>query len=251
MSEAATQCVERSMRIVEELAEHGEMGVSELSDRMEMPVSTVYDYLQSLAEMGYVIKEDKQYRTTTKFLEIGYKQLLRSPLYNAAASQLEDLATQTGEHVTLMAEENGEGVLLDVREGEKAVDFIAYPGTRVPLHATAPGKAILAHLPEERVESIIESQGLPALTEQTITDAETLRAELADIRTQGYATDDGERIAGMVLIAAPILDRSAQVHGAVCVAGPRNRFDESRRQEIRHIVEEAANVIQVQMDYRH
>jgi len=250
MSNAVTQSVERAFLVVEHLAEHGEMGVSELSSQLDMPVSTVYDYLQSLTEMGYVTKADKQYKPTTKFLEVGYQQLHRSNIYRAARSELADLAARTGEHVTLMTEENGEGVLLDVQEGDQAVDFLAYPGARMPLHATAPGKAILAHLPEARVDDIIDRRGLPAITNNTVTEPERLREQLQAVRERGYAVDDGERIAGMVLVAAPVLDRSNRLRAAVCVAGPRNRFHAKRREEISDLVKETANVIQIQMDYR-
>lgn len=240
----------RAFTIIEELAESGEMTVSELSENLDIPVSTVYDYLQSLVQMGYVSREDKRYRPTTKFLEVGYQQLQRSEIYTEAQSELDELAGKTGEHVTLMTEENGEGVLLDVREGEKAVNLLSYPGARMPLHATAPGKAILAHMPTERIEEIIDGEALPALTKHTVTDPERLREQLTDVRDQGYAVDEGERIAGMVLVAAPILDREDRIRAAICVAGPRNRFDESRQEEISSLVKEAANVIQVQIDYR-
>lgn len=249
MTDTPNKSVGRAFLIIEELAESGEMGVSELSERLDIPVSTTHDYLQSLLSLGYVSKEQQQYKPTMKFLEIGYQQLHRSEIYTAASPQLDELAEETGEHVTLMTEENEEGVLLAVREGENAVNFLSYPGARMPLHATAPGKAILAHMESERVEEVIDTQGLPALTRNTITDPDTLREQLDDIREQGYAVDVGERIAGMVLVAAPILDRDERIRAAICVAGPQNRFDEQRRQEISSLVKEAANVVQVQIDY--
>lgn len=249
MTETKTKSVGRTFLIVEELADSGAMTVSEISENIGIPVSTVHDYLQSLVQMGYVTRENKQYRPTTKFLEIGYQQLHRSEIYTAAESKLDELAQQTDEHVTLMTEENGEGVLLDVREGDRSVNLLSYPGARMPLHATAPGKAILAHMPSDRVDEIIEEQGLPALTKHTITDPERLRTQLSKIREQGYAVDDGERIAGMVLVAAPILDREDHVRAAICVAAPRNRFEGQREEQISSLVREAANVIQVQIDY--
>lgn len=249
MAKTTNKSAGRTFLLVEELAETGPIGVSELSERVDLPVSTVHDYLQSLVQLGYVTKEDKQYRLTMKFLEIGYQELHRSEIYNAAQSELAKLAEKTGEHVTLMVEEDREGVLLDVKEGSKSVDFLSYPGSRMPLHATAPGKSILAHLPEARVDEIIEEEGLPALTKNTVTDPETLRDQLADIREQGYAVDEGERIAGMVLVAAPVLDRQDRARASICIAGPRNRFDEERQREISSLVMEAANVVQVQIDY--
>ena len=104
-------------------------------------------------------------------------------------------------------------------------------------------------MPSERVDEIIDSRGLPALTKHTITDPDQLREELTEIREQGYAVDEGERITGMVLVAAPVLDRNECIRASICVAGPRNRFDEQRQQEISSLVKESANVTQVQIDY--
>ena len=132
MKKTKTKSVGRTFVIIEELSESGPMSVSELSEDLNIPVSTVHDYLQSLVQKGYVARENKQYRTTTKFLEIGYQQLYRSEIYKAAEPELDALAEQTGEHVTLMTEENGEGALLAVREGEKAVSVRSYPGARMP-----------------------------------------------------------------------------------------------------------------------
>lgn len=249
MNDPPNKSIGRAVTIIEELAETDGLGVTELAERLDMPVSTVHDHLTSLAGTGFITKDGTEYTLTTKFLEVGHRQLQKSEIFAAAHSELESLARETEEHVTLMVEEDLDGVLLAVIEGERAVDFIAYPGATVPLHATAPGKAILAHLPPERVDSFIETKGLPAITQNTITDPDELRGQLETIRDRGYSVDVGERIAGMVLVAAPVLDRNETIRGAICVAGPRDRFDEERRREIAQRVMEYANIVQVKLDY--
>lgn len=249
MSEIANKSVERSVHIIEKLAETGGVTVSEFSEQIEMPVSTTHDYLQSLTKLGFVVQDENTYQLSTKFLEIGYKQLHRSEIYTAAEPELTKLANETGEHISLMIEENGEGVLIDIQEGDKAVDFLSYPGSRMPLHASAPGKAILAYMPSDEIEEILNLQDLPALTKNTVTDPAVLREQLTDIREQGYAVDVGERMSGMVLVAAPILDREEQPRASICIAGPRNRFDEGRQDEVSALVKEAVNVVQIQVDY--
>ena len=250
MTDRSNRSVDRAFTIVDELAESGSVRVSELADRLEMPVSTTYDYLQALTATGYVIKEGNHYRTTTRFLEVGYRQLHREEVFKQVDEELDTIAEETGEHVTLMIEEDGMGVLVAIREGEQAVDLFAYPGARMPLHATAPGKALLAYMPDERVDEILDQRGLPALTNQTITDQSVLRDQLEDIRERGYAVDEGERIVGMVLVAAPILDKRNRVQAAICVGGPQSRFGETRRTEIADVVQRAANVTQVRLDYK-
>ncbi|ELY49435.1 IclR family transcriptional regulator [Natronorubrum sulfidifaciens] len=249
MGGTSNRSVERAFKLVDELAENGSGGVSDLAERLDMPVSTVHDYLQALVETGYITVDEKTYQTTTRFLEVGHRQRHRLEVFKAVRDELEDVAAETGEHATLLIEEDDQAVILAVQEGPDAINLFAYPGARMPLHATAPGKAMLAYMPADRVDDIIDRQGLVAVTSRTITDPEVLFEQLESVRQQGYAIDEGERIAGMVCIAAPILDKSDQVRGSICVCGPQSRIDETRRNEIADVIQRAANVTQVNLDY--
>ena len=249
MGRTSNRSVERAFALVDELAENGGGRVSELAERVDMPVSTAHDYLQTLVETGYVRMEGKEYQTTTRFLEVGHRQRHRLEVFKAVRDELETVAEETDEHATLFVEEADQAVILAVQEGPDAVNLFAYPGARMPMHAVAPGKAMLASMPTDRVEAIIDRQGLVELTSRTITDPDVLFEQLEEIREQGYAVDEGERIAGMVCIAAPIFDKNDRVRGAICVCGPQSRIDETRREEIADVVQRAANVTQVNLDY--
>jgi len=249
MTNTSNRSVERAFKIVDELAENGSGGVSDLAGRLDMPVSTVHNYLQALVATGYVTVEEKEYSTTTRFLEVGNQQRHRLEIFKVVSDKLQDIAAETSEHVTLMIEENDQCVIVAVQEGPDAVNLFAYPGARMPLHAAAPGKAILAHMPEDRVQEIIDRQGLIEMTNRTITDPDVLFEQLERIREQGYAIDEGERIAGMVCISAPVLDKSDHIRGAICVCGPQSRIDEERREEIADLDKRSANVTQVNLDY--
>ena len=249
MGRTSNRSVERAFALVDELAENGGGRVSELAERVDMPVSTAHDHLQTLVETGYVRMEGKEYQTTTRFLEVGHRQRHRLEVFKAVRDELETVAEETDEHATLFVEEADQAVILAVQEGADAVNLFAYPGARMPMHAVAPGKAMLASMPTDRVESIIDRQGLVELTSRTITDPDVLFDQLEEIRQQGYAIDEGERIAGMVCIAAPIFDKNDRVRGAICVCGPQSRIDETRRDEIADVVKRAANVTQVNLDY--
>ena len=249
MGRTSNRSVERAFALVDELAENGGGRVSELAERVDMPVSTAHDHLQTLVETGYVRMEGKEYQTTTRFLEVGHRQRHRQEVFKAVRDELETVAEETDEHATLFVEEADQAVILAVQEGPDAVNLFAYPGARMPMHAAAPGKAMLASMPTDRAESIIDRQGLVELTSQTITDLDVLFDQLEEIREQGYAVDEGERIAGMVCIAAPIFDKNDRVRGAICVCGPQSRIDETRRDEIADVVQRAANVTQVNLDY--
>jgi IclR family acetate operon transcriptional repressor len=113
-------------------------------------------------------------------------------------------------------------------------------------HILALGKAILAHLPHDRIDEIVKRHGLTASPPNTITDRETLDDKLAQIREEGVAFDDEERIAGIRCIAAPILSNNDRVLGAISVAGPSNRIrDDQFTEKLPRRVLETVNVIEL------
>ena len=82
-----------------------------------------------------------------------------------------------------------------------------------------------------------------------MTDRETLLDELEAVRERGYAVDRGERIAGFICVAVPVLDRDEVVRGAICVCGPESRMTEDRREAVLTTIRRVANITQVNMDY--
>lgn len=244
------QSAKTAFDLVKTMVELDGTTVTELSEETGKPTSTVHDYLQTLEKEGYVVREGKGYHISSRFLEFGERRRKNMELYQTAKPELERLADETDEHATVMIEESGFGVLLNTVKGRKAVQVDAYGGAKTKLHATAPGKSILAHLPAERREEIISTRGLSARTNYTITSRDELDEELEQIRKQGYATDDQELFEGMRAVAAPLLAPSETVLGAISVYGPVNRLDDQRFTEsVPQNVLQAANVIQVNLTY--
>ncbi len=130
--------------------------------------------------------------------------------------------------------------------GERSFNFGVLEESKMPLSTCAPGKAILAHLPEARVTEILDEYGLPSVTAATITDRDELFAEFSEIRHQGYAIVMGERVEGVRAVSVPITTRK-QVHGALTITGPTNRMTGDRiTEEYPALLSDAANVIEVQ-----
>lgn len=238
-----------AFEIVESLSRSGGQTASELATELDIPVSTAHNYLNTLTDTGFVVRNGTVYRAGTRFLEIGERRRQRMAVVRAAESELPKLAAETGEHVSLMIEENGLGVLISLEKGNEAIDLDSFRGVRMPLHTVAPGKAILAHLSRDRVEEILERHGLERMTKNTITDRDELYDHLEAVRERGYAIDRGERMSGMTCISAPILDRNDEVRAAVCVCSPSHRIDDDRFDEIAAAVKRSANVVQVNIDY--
>lgn len=239
-----------TFEIVDALKMLDHPSVAEIADYVGVPKSTAHDHLSTLVTLEFVVKEANGYRLSARFLEYGGHARENMKVYRVARPAVEQLATETGEHANLMIEEHGLGIFLYKATGDDAVTLDTYPGMRVPLQTTALGKAILAYMPSEAAKRIVREHGLPTVTENTITDPETLFAELEVIRERGYAMDDAERVDGMRCIGAPILDQNDEVLGAVSVSAPMSRMHDDRfENEIPRRVRSTANVIEVNMTY--
>lgn len=236
------------LNIIAALDEHGGQGVTELATRMDIPKSTIHYHLQILRESGYVVQENQKYRLGLRFLQVGDRTRRRIPLFKAAKEQINELATITGELAILMVEEQGLGVILYKQAGENAVDMDASIGRRARLHDRALGKAILAHLPDERVDEIIQEHGLRKTTEKTIHEREELFNALEQIRDKGVAFNSGEAVKGLNGIAVPILDDDERLLGAISVAGPATHLeDDELVEDIQNHLFQAKNVIELKL----
>ncbi|WP_232685929.1 IclR family transcriptional regulator [Halobacterium zhouii] len=246
----SVQSVETTFRILEALHDRGGAGVTELASALSVPKSTVHNHLQTLRRNEYVVADDGTYRVGCRFLELGAHARDRRAIYEVARPEVERLAEETGELSGVLVEEHGRGVFLHRAMGERAVHVDTYAGKRIALHGPALGKAILAALPESRVDDIVERHGLPPLTENTITDRDELGAELERIRETGVAFDDEERLDGLRSVAAAITGPDDEVLGAVSVAGPTTRLRDDRfREDLPEAVRSAVNVIDLNVTY--
>ncbi len=246
MTDVPIRSARRAFDVLEVLAERGGGTLDEVASWVDMPRSTAHDYLKTLETLQYAVKENNRYRASTRYLAIGIRIREGMDLYQDAQPQIESIAEETGEHASLMIEEHGMGVLLSIEVGEQSFDFGVQEGSKMPLTTCAPGKAILAHLPERRLTEILDEHGLPSVTAATITDRDELFAELADVRDKGYAIDMGERVEGVRAVSVPITTHH-QVHGALTITGPTNRMTGERiTGEYPELLTEAANVVEVQ-----
>ncbi|MFC6838012.1 IclR family transcriptional regulator [Halomarina ordinaria] len=243
------QATETSFRIIEALMERKGAGVTELAHHLELPKSTVYNHLTTLERNEYVVKRDGTYDVGLRFLHLGEYARNRRLLSRVGPPEIDKLAEQTDEMVNLLVEEHGRGVFIYREKGSDAVHMDTYEGKRVHLHTMAFGKAVMAHLPEERVDAIIDQHGLPAATPHTITDRDELFAELEAVKEQGHAFDREERLKGLQCVAAPIVTDDTVV-GGVSVSGPKSRMrGEWFTEELPRLIKSTANVIEINLTY--
>ncbi|UPM42703.1 HTH-type transcriptional regulator XacR [Halocatena salina] len=241
---------EKTLALIEQLMEHGSCGVTELANGLDMGKSAVHNHLTTLQKHGYVQQSDDEYQLSLKFLEVGGRIRKSMELYQVAEPEVKSLAAETGELANILIEEQGMGVYLMRAKGADAVDLDTYAGLRTRLHTTALGKAILAHLPESRVDEILDQHGLSQKTPKSISTREELFQALGDIRERGYAIDDGERLEGLRCLGAPVRTSSGEVLGAISVSAPASRVsDEDLHGDLPEKVLSAANVIELNINY--
>jgi DNA-binding IclR family transcriptional regulator len=169
--------------------------------------------------------------------------------FGVVQDEVNKIAYMTGEIAGYAIEEQGKRVVLYRSEGSGAVGDRIPIGEHTHLHWTSLGKAIMAYLPDERLEEIIDNHGLPEGTSSTITDKKELESELESIRTAKFAVDDSERRRGVRGVAVPILDAEQEIVGSVGVAGPQARFSDTYVERLLDILTKKRNVIEVRNDF--
>lgn len=237
--------VHKAVAIIELLQERNGLGITELASELDLSKATVHHHLTTLLEHELVVKHDTQYKLSLRHLDLGETVKSRLGYYEVVRQEVDDLAEETGELAQFATEEHGRAVYVYKAQGDKAVQTASTIGKREYMHCISLGKAILAHLPEDRVEEIVDMHGLGGFTSQTITSREELHATLEQIRERGYAIDDEEKIEGLRCVAAPVLNGS-EVLGAVSISGPSSRMRGDRfEEELPEVVQRSANVIEI------
>jgi IclR family acetate operon transcriptional repressor len=221
---SSVQSVDRALDLLEALAEaEGPRGVGELAQLTGLPQGTVHRLLRSLQGRGYVRHAaDRKYALGTAAFRLG--DAAQRVLARTARPYLTSLVQRTGETANLSVLEDDDVVYVAQVPSPHTLRMFAEVGRHVPPHSTASGKVMLAALPDDRLTALLRRLPLTRLTEHTITDRAVLVAELARVREQGWATDDGEQERGVRCVAVPV-GHDAQVLAALSLSGPAERFD--------------------------
>jgi IclR family acetate operon transcriptional repressor len=238
--------VTRSLRILEAVAQYQPVTVGELTKLFGLPKSTVQRTLVTLNEAGWL----RANRTDTTRWEIGARVLAVRPaalqgssLYAAAREPMMRLRDALNETIHLTVPDALHCmVVVDRVDCDHAVRTFHAIGDTSPLHATATGRAVLAHLPKSEVDELTAGT-LEGYGEETITDPVALRAEIRRVRERGYAVNHNQYIQGVCAIAAPVLDGDGVPLAAVGISMPDSRFDPDRLAELgRRVTDTAAEI---------
>lgn len=223
--------INRVLDLVETLAEHPRgLLLSDISNFVALPKSTVHRLLLSLINRGYVAKEpvSGKYQLTMRMFEIGSRAYDVLNIMTIARPYCEHLADMTGEIVHLVKRDANDVVYLFKLDSSSAsIRTASAVGLRGKMYCTGVGKAILANLPTDEVHAIWAASEIERFTSTTITDWDVLVSELKRAKTIGYALDNEEHEVGIRCIAAPILDFSGKPTYAMSISAPAARLGDA------------------------
>ncbi len=242
----SVKTVDRLVRIIDSFSpSRPAWTLTDLSDHLSLPKSTLHRFLCSLEAHGILRQdeESKQWRLGYRLFVWGHLAEQSTALHHIARPVMRDLVAQTGETALLTVYQAQEVVCVEKVESTHSVRLALDVGTRRPLHAGASSKVLMAYLPNEEIQRIVRDQGLPRLCVNTITERDELEAELDRIRERGYAQSIEETDQGAWGVATPIRDWNSQVVAAIGLAGPSSRFGEELAQRYVSCCEEAARRI--------
>jgi len=258
---APIKAVFKTMKILECLSYARSLGITELTDRVSthlkgisMDKSTVYRFLVSLMDLGFVFQDPQtdKYGLTLKIFEIGMAVLERMELWREAEPVVNELARETGETVHLATLDEDELVYLGKVESMQTlrVSMMSRVGRSAPAHCTGVGKTLLAFLPRKEQDRILKKEKLIRYTDNTIVRRTDLDHELSSIKQKGYAIDNEEHEIGVRCVAAPVRDNNSVVCGAVSVSVPTVRLPDSEIPRYKDMVVQAAEEISRKIGYR-
>jgi DNA-binding IclR family transcriptional regulator len=244
--------VNRAIAVLKAFSEEEpELGVTELSQRLKLPKSTVYRLLASLQQEEVVDQdpETEKYRLGIELVRLAGLVLKQIDVRQVARPCLRSLAEASEETVNLsVLTDGGKVINIDGISSPRMVRNVGWIGREMLPHCISSGKALLAYLPQQRLDRVL-AKGLLRFTERTITDPILLQEELKRVRQQGYAVAQEELEVGLSAVAAPIWSHERAVVAALSVSGPSFRLSSEKMPELAELTKRAANEISHQLGY--
>lgn len=225
----------KALEVLEMLAEAEDGArLTDIAEESGYPLSTARRLLMSLIERGYVEQDPQtsRYHLGAKILTLQAQGIRHRHVGRLAYSHLSLLRQQLDETINMGILSERSVIYLETLAPDSSFSFYAPPGTRMPLHATAMGKVLLAHLPTTTRAAMLATLEWKPFTPHTITSSTGLEAALTTIARQGYAVDNEEYALGIRCIAAPIADYSGRVVAGVSVTALATRLPSEREMAV-------------------
>jgi len=237
---------DKLVSILNYLSERGRNGASikEMSISLNIPVSSLHRMLSNFNKYGFVRQDSlsKRYFIGLGFLKYADVALESTRVDEISYPYMEDLHKLTGETVIISVLNSGKLICADIY-GQRNLNIAVSRGEIFPFHSTASGKAILAFLPKNEREKILEKYDFDSYTKDTITQKKVLEEQLKEIRVKGYSLNISEYNVGINAIASPIFSHSGQVVASIGAVGVAERLTKEKMIEYSdHFVDAARSI---------
>jgi IclR family acetate operon transcriptional repressor len=239
------QALDRALGLLEILAAHPALTLSELAVYSGQATATVYRALVTLEARGMVEIDGlgKTWHIGCGAFRIGAAFLRHTKVVERARAPMAALMRDTNETANLGIEVGDEVLFLAQVETHEAIRAFFPPGTKGPMHVSGIGKALLAWTESAKITAIIARRGLMVFTPFSISTPEELFRDLAATRMRGFAIDDQERAEGMRCVAAPIFNSHGEPVAGISVSGPAFRLTLSAAEGVGEHVRNAADFV--------
>jgi IclR family acetate operon transcriptional repressor len=243
-TEPGMRVVRTALRVLEAVSQLQPVGVSAIARVTGVPKSTVQRCLISLREAGWISSAPgapQRWTLTGRALSVGLRGSAEHGLREAALAVMQELRDATretihlvgfrAEHTPASGVDTDPLVVIDRLDSPEPVRTWVRLGTRVPVHASCSGRAVLSRLSAAEVDALLPAE-LEHFSDRTIIDRDALTAELRAVRERGYAIADQSWRPGVGAVAAAIVDVDGRPVGALAVSAPQQRFDADRAREL-------------------
>lgn len=217
--------VKNSSRLLKEFLDGPkELGVTELSRRLQLSKGAVHKLLATLESDGFISQNPstKQYSLGFTLLELGTKVLRDHNLVDFAKPYLQQLAEKTKELACLCVVDGKDAIYVDKIDSQHPIRFNVDAFRRFPLYATSASRVMLAFRPEAFIDSVL-ADGIRTYTPHSMQSPDEIKERLAAIRNRGYEISTNLRNVGVTGMAAPIRDATGEIVASVSLIGPSDR----------------------------
>lgn len=225
---------------------------AEISRKLQIPKSSASYILRTLENQAYLKRDEEtgKYRVGLKILSLSRGALSGIDVREVALPIMRHLMEKTNLTCHLAILDGPEAVYIEKVEPQGFIRMDTWVGRRMRVHATSVGKALVAHIPQERLEKILADRGMEKRTPKTITTLPRLLKDLEKVRAQGYAVDDEENNMGARCLGAPVFNRSGGIEASIGLSGTINQVNAQTMPRILEALKDAARRVSLQLGYR-
>lgn len=245
--------LEKGLHVLELLVESQEgLNLQDIKNKVGLSQTTTYRILHTLIRLGYVlyIESSKRYFISHKMLSLGFKSLHERNLHEIVLPHLRNIRDVVKETVCFGVMTNQKAMFIEQALGSHPFCFVLTPGKLIDLHCSAPGKAMMAAMPESMRSHYLEKMTFKRYNERTITTRKAYLKELEDVSDLGYALDREEEMNGIMCIGSAILDHTGMPCGTIWLVGPKDRLDEETIRMDGELIQKTCKDISIELGYR-